>query len=245
MVDIHCHIIPQVDDGSNSFEETMKMAKQAERLGYTKIVATPHYIDTDVKFTADFIQDSVNKLNVEFEKNNIDIKMYPGNEIFFTNDMHTLLVDEKALKIGDTRYVLFEFPMFNSKPLNMKNEVYNLIASGYIPIIAHPERYIFTKDAYSDFMELIDMGALMQINLGSISGTYGKLAKKNVKKLLKKNMVHFIATDSHNSERVYDMFDKCMKKIRKIIGSEKLYFILGNGEKMLRDEEVEKFKIKR
>lgn len=245
MVDIHCHIIPLVDDGSKSFEETMNMARQAEKLGYDKIVATPHYIDTDVKVTASFIEDSIKKLNKEFKKNNIDIKMYAGNEVFFANDMYKLLVDKKALKIGNTRYVLFEFPMFNSKPLNMKDEVYNLIVSGYIPIIAHPERYIFTKEAYSDFIELIDMGALMQINLGSISGIYGKVAKSNVKKLLKKNMVHFIATDSHNSERIYSIYDKCMKKIRKIIGSEKLYLILGNGDKMLRDEDIEKFKIKR
>lgn len=242
MVDIHCHIIPSIDDGSKSFEETIKMAKKAESLGYDKIIATPHYIDSDVTYTLDFMLEAVESLNKELEKNNINVKVYNGNEIFFTNNVYGILANKKASTIGNTNYVLMEFPMYSPKPLNMKNEVYNLIASGYIPIIAHPERYSFVTKNYKDLYEIIEMGALMQVNIGSISGTYGKDAKKNIKRLLRKNMVHFIATDSHDSERIYSIYEKCLKKIRRIIGSKNLSYLLDNGDKILKNESIMRFK---
>ena len=245
MVDIHCHIIPIVDDGSKSFEETINMAKKAESLGYTKIVATPHYIQNDTQITSDIIKDAVQRINQEFEKRDIKVKVYSGNEVFFTNDMYELIEKNIALPIENTRYVLMEFPMYNVKPINMENEVRNLIVSGYIPIIAHPERYEFVTENYKDLIPLIELGALMQINLGSISGTYGKQAKNNVKKLLKKNMVHLIGTDSHNSKRIYDIFESCMNDIKKIIKEEKLNTIIKNSDKVLQDKDVIKFDIKK
>ncbi|MDO4282235.1 MAG: hypothetical protein Q4D02_01245 [Clostridia bacterium] len=244
MVDIHCHIIPLVDDGSKSFEETLKMAKKAESLGINHIVATPHYIERDTKISSAVIKDSVKRLNLELKKNGICVELYAGNEIFFTNGIANLMVETKALSINETKYVLFEFPMYNIKPLNMLNEVENLVYLGYIPIIAHPERYSFTKKSYKEFVRLIELGALLQINVGSISGTYGKYAKKNVKKLLKHDMVHLIATDSHDSTRIYDRYCECMKKIKKVIKEEKLNIILENSQRVLQGKSVQKFEVK-
>ena len=171
-------------------------------------------------------------------QNGIDIDIYQGNEVYFTPNIVELLQSGKVCTLNNSRYVLIEFPM-TGNIFNMEQVIYQIINSGYVPIIAHPERYEFVDKNMKKLLPLINEGALLQINAASIMGLYGSSAKKNVVKLLKNDMVHLIGTDAHDYKRVYDLYEKSMKKISKLVDEKKLNIILNeNSNCVLNNEYV-------
>lgn len=230
MIDMHCHIIPQVDDGSRSITQTFEMAKRASELGYTGIFATSHYIEHSNETNKKDLINSIDVINKMLKEKNINITLYQGNEAYFTPDLLELYKQDKICTLGNSRYILMEFPM-TGLAFNMEQVVFSLINYGYIPIIAHPERYEFVDKDYKKLIPLINEGALLQGNIGSIMGVYGNSAKKNLIKLLKKNMISFFGTDSHNEYKIYDVYDKAVKKLEKVVGKEKMYKLLEENPK--------------
>ena len=220
MIDIHCHIIPGVDDGSKDLNSSVRMAKEASKLGYTGIFATPHYISYDLETSKEDLEKRLIILNKVIKDNNIDIELYSGNEVYISSDIVEQIENDKVYTLGNSKYVLIELPMFG-KLNNVEAIIDELIYKGYIPIIAHPERYEFVSKDQQELIDLKNIGVLFQINIGSIAGVYGKEAQKRVVKLLKNNMVHFIATDSHNSKTVYSIHEKANKKIKQFLTKEK------------------------
>lgn len=239
MIDMHCHILNNIDDGSRSFSQSIEMAKKASDLGYTKIFATPHYIKDSLEPNKEDINLKIDELNKTLLKEGINLLIYVGNEVYFTDDVLEVISDKKIYTLGNSKYVLIEFPL-NGNIINLDNIMYSIIANGYIPIIAHPERYEFVKNDIESLKPLIEDGALLQINVASITGYYGKHAKKTVKKLLKNNMITFIGTDAHNENNIYDIYPKALKKIEKIIKKEKLDKILyTNPQYVLENKNIE------
>ena len=146
MIDIHNHILPNIDDGSKSFEESINILKQAYESGVTDIIVTPHFIlgssySSKVKDNETILKELKNKLKLE----NININLYLGNEIFVENNMLELLKSKSVTSLNKSRYVLFELPM-NNNFKGLKDLLFNLQVNGYIPVIAHPERYRFIKE---------------------------------------------------------------------------------------------------
>lgn len=225
MIDMHCHILSNIDDGAKSIEQSIEMARKAELLGYDKIFVTPHYIADSHETTPQNIKYKVDELNNLLKEKNINVSMYVGNEVYFVSEVLDIIKENKVCTLGNSKYVLIELPL-NGTVLNLENAIYSIIANGYIPIIAHPERYEFVNEDIEKIKPLIEDGALLQINIASIIGYYGRHAKKTVKKLLKSNMVSFIGTDAHNQNTIYDTYPKALKKIEKIIKKEKLDEIL-------------------
>lgn len=234
MIDIHCHILSGVDDGARSLETSIRMAKKAKRLGYTDIFATPHYIEFDLENEKKEITQRVKELNEILEDNGIAIKVHIGNEIYISSNIASRLEKKEICTLGDSKYVLIELPM-QGRVQNLIEIVKELISKEYIPILAHPERYEFVYKDYTLLYDLIDLGVLMQLNIGSIVGIYGRKAKNMAKKLLKNNMVHLMATDSHDSTSIYDMYDKAMRKITKIIPEKKYYEIMYMNPSEIKD----------
>ena len=240
MIDMHCHIIPYTDDGAVDNEASLEMGRHAQELGYTDIICTSHYIIHDIENDYTEYRENVEKLNKLFEENGINVKLHTGNEIFFTNGIVDLVKDKKVSSLNDTKYVLVEFPLFNNTlPLNAFDEFNALQDAGYTPILAHPERYDFVSKGVECLIPLVESGVLLQSNIGSINGKYGKNAQKNVKKMLKLNMVHFFGTDSHNTS-VYKMQEKALKKIKKTIKDEELIekIFVENPQKVLNNEKI-------
>ena len=240
MLDIHCHIVPYTDDGAVDINTSLEMARNAERLGYNGIFATSHYIIHDNEIENNSFVNNIKKLNEMFEIENINVKIYEGNEVFFTNDIVELIKEKKVCTLANLRYVLIELPLFNSIiPMNVYEEFNKLQDAGFVPILAHPERYDFVTKNFKSLVNLIESGVLLQSNIGSITGKYGKDAKKNVEKMLKNNMVHFFGTDSHNNT-VYDVYDKAIKKIKKAINDEDIYekIMYENPQRVLEDKEI-------
>lgn len=236
-VDIHSHILYGIDDGSKSLEESKEIIKQHIEMGFKDIVVTPHYIENSDYITNNEEKEKILKtLKKEFN----DINLYLGNEVFINNNIEELLNNNEISTINGSKYLLIELPLHN-KIKNATDIIYELRIKGIIPIIAHPERYEFVQKNPDSVDELIEEGAILQSNYGSIIGVYGEHAKKTMKKLLKKNVISVLATDIHfPNNKIYLNMDTIRKKLTKIISEEKLKELtILNPKKIINNEDID------
>lgn len=238
MLDIHSHILPGVDDGSNSMEESIEMAKIYLDNGINKLIATPHYIEGIENKCKDENQVVLEQLREELLKNGLDLDVYLGNEIYTTMDMISYLEEGKVSTLNDSKYILMEFPMFDI-PLYVENLIYELLLKGYVPIIAHPERNKNIIDDPNILYGFIEKGALAQLNLPSIQGKYGRSIKDTGEILLKHNMIHFVGTDAHSKNKRSPNVKSSLEMLKTLVDSEdyeKLTYL--NGLNVLNNRDV-------
>ncbi len=235
MIDIHSHLIPNVDDGSRSVEHTLECFREAKDAGFTDIILTSHYMTNNYETDPNELITWKNKLQ---EQIGSEVKLHSGMEIYICNELGELIKDKKILTLANSKYILVELPMLTS--INYFDYVrYHCETMGLKIIMAHPERYKMVQDNPNIVKEYIDKGCLMQCNFGSITGRYGKEAKKVVKHLLKKDLVHFMASDCHHKGGVYLDIPDIMKKLEKMVGKEKAYEITTlNQQKILNNEDI-------
>lgn len=225
MIDIHCHILPNVDDGSESLEESIAMAKIAESEGITKIVNTSH-CHFDFKYKkGNELKLELEKFNQALKEENINIEVLLGNELYYTSDLIERFNELDFFSMNNSKYILMEFSPINF-PKNIEDVIYEIKIRGYIPIIAHAERYKQVQEDVNIVLDCIKEGALIQVNSSSILGKNGEKAEDTSKKLLDNNMVHFVATDAHSSNRrrplIKDSYNYILKNYGKEV-SEKLF----------------------
>lgn len=237
MVDIHSHILNNIDDGSKSIEESIKILKEYEKINITDVVLTPHYIyEGNYQVDNKRKKGLFDKLNKKVKEENININLYLGNEIYANDNIIELLNDNKISSINNSKYLLIEFPIYveNKQSYNI---IHNIVLSGYIPIIAHPERYKYVQRNFNILNEYIKLGALLQINKDSLFGKYGKEAKKIAKKMIKKRLVTTIGTDIHSINRTIYSTDKLKRKIIRLSNIEYCNRIIEeNGVKIINNE---------
>lgn len=199
MIDIHSHIIPNVDDGSEGIAESLKMLRVAQNNDVAQIIATPHSygIDRITKDHGKHIRSEVEKLNDAAEKNGIPVKLYPGEEIIYEPDTVSGLKSGKYTTLCGSRYPLIEF-MPDEHTGEMILLVDSLVKEGYIPIIAHPERYDCIQYDTMNAYALKDHGALLQVNSQSIFGLFGRGSARAARHLIFGMAADFIASDSHS-----------------------------------------------
>lgn len=241
-IDIHSHILYGIDDGSKSIEESINIIKEHIKMGFTDIVVTPHYIENSKYETNNIDKENILKtLKQELKKQNININLYLGNEVFVNNNLEELLKKKEISTINNSKYLLIEFPM-NEKPKDINNIIYELKIKGIIPIIAHPERYDYVEKNPNLVLEWIEEGALLQSNYGSIIGVYGSGPQKTIKKLLKKDLIEFLATDIHYpNNKIYLNMDKIRKKLKKLITEERFIELTNtNPKKIIENKEISK-----
>lgn len=225
MIDIHCHILPNVDDGSESLEESIAMAKIAESEGITKIINTSH-CHFDFKYKkGNELKLELEKFNQALKEENINIEVLLGNELYYTSDLIERFDELDFFSMNNSKYILMEFSPINF-PKNIEDVIYEIKIRGYIPIIAHAERYKQVQEDVNIVLDCIKEGALIQVNASSILGKNGEKAEDTSKKLLDNNMVHFVATDAHSSNRrrplIKDSYNYILKNYGKEV-SEKLF----------------------
>ncbi len=237
MIDMHSHIIPSIDDGSNSVQETFNMINEAKKSGFTDIVCTSHFLLDYYEPTPQEIIFWKDKLQQVLEYKGVDVEIYPGMEIYISNKMDELIKENKILTLNQSRYILIELPL--STTVNYLDHILFMLQSLSIkPIIAHPERYKCVQDEPELVQEFIDKGALIQCNYGSILELYGKKAKQIIKLLLKEGQVDFLGSDCHKEKTIYPIIPHAVKKIKKIIGNEAFYKIsTENPKKVLNNQE--------
>ena len=221
MIDLHSHILPNIDDGSRSIEETFNLIKEAKNVGFDAIISTSHYMENYYETDTPEREVWVNAIYENLQAKNIDIRLYLGNEIYLSENIIKLLEEGKASTINDTSYVLFEMPL-NAEPLNLYDIVYQMLQCKLVPILAHPERYSFVQKDPELIYDLIQKGVLMQANYGSIIGQYGEKAKIIVKKFFENNMIHFLGSDVHRQNTIYPKIPQILVELNSLIGEEKL-----------------------
>ncbi|MBP3338883.1 MAG: hypothetical protein J6L69_05730 [Lachnospiraceae bacterium] len=217
--DIHCHIIPGVDDGSKDLAESIGMIEIAAKSGITDIILTPHYKPGRLEHSKERFFKELETLKKHVKDNGFDVNLYLGTELMFSEDCIELLENDKILSMNDSKHILVEFrPMDSAKYI--KDCLYKITCCGYTPVLAHVERYVSMIEAYDDIEEIINRGALIQVNASSVIGKIGGKVKKFIKMLMKYDMLHFIGTDAHDiKERTPDM-KKCADYIEKKFGKE-------------------------
>lgn len=232
MIDLHSHILPNLDDGSRSIEETFNLIKEAKEAGFEGVVLTTHYIEQYYETNATEREVWLKAILENVQAKNIGIDLYLGSEIYISENIIHLLEEGKASTINDTSYVLFEMPL-NAEPLNLYDIIYSLQQYKLVPILAHPERYSFVQKEPELIYDLIQKGVLMQANYGSIIGQYGNKAQIIVSKFFENNMIHFLGSDVHRQGTVYKNIPLILDEIQRIIGEEKLEEITTTNPKLV------------
>lgn len=207
MIDIHAHILPGFDDGSGDMETSIVMAEMAAGSGVTAIIATPHcnqrgmyenYVSRNLLMRMDDFRN-------EIKNENIDIQIGLGMEIFCTHEVPRLLKEKKLLTLNNSKYVLVEFG-FRMDAGRMQRMLFPILDAGYVPIVAHPERYYDLQDQPEIIADWMHEGIGMQINKGSLLGRFGRDARSFAHTMMRHGLVTCVASDAHGCEsRTPDM----------------------------------------
>ena len=240
-VDIHCHILPGVDDGSQSPEETKAMLEKAWDEGIQIMVATPHYHKQRGKNDIDLIKKQLLLTRKLAKEVHPKMQICLGMEIYYGEDVPELLKTGKAVSIRKSRYILVEFSPGDDFQYIL-NAVRKLQMSGHTVIIAHIERYNCLREDISNVEYLREMGAYLQVNAGSITGSYGRSVKKFLREVLKAHLVQLVGTDAHGPEKRSPKMQEAYKEVVKRCGEEYADQIFGqNDKKVLRNEEIDEY----
>ena len=236
MTDVHSHIMYGVDDGSKSIEESIILLDKLKSVGFDNVILTPHYIAGDVYVASN--KEKFEKFAVidkELKSRNIDINIYLGNEIFISNNIVRDINEERSCTLNGTKYLLFEIP-FHNQIINLSDIIYEIKLQGYVPILAHPERYSYFQKNYHLVDSFKEEGLLFQANFSSILGYYGNEAKKLLKYMLKHRYVDYLGTDIHRTSDLFvvEHFDKIEKKFYKVAGKDYYQEILFNNDNLIK-----------
>jgi len=240
MIDLHCHILPGLDDGAENLEEAVEMAGIAERDGIEKIVATPHFFRNNfVHEDLGIIEERCRELSSALEAKNIKVEILSVAEVLISHN----LIDEirknrSYLVLNQSSYMFVEFPsehVFSG----VKELFFELMSEGIMPIIAHPERNsVFARNP-SFLYELVQMGVLTQANSGSFSGIYGSKAEEAVFRFLELNLIHFIGSDGHNRRSLVPRLSEAVKRAEIVLGKkEAKALVKDNPKAVLEDREI-------
>lgn len=215
-VDIHSHLIYDVDDGAKSIEESIQLIKDLKNLGYTDIITSPHIMSDFYRNSKDNLLPKRDKIIKKIESESVNINFDVAAEYYLDDGFRSKLEDRNNLLLINNKYILVETSYMN-EPSNLNTIIFDILSSGLTPILAHPERYTYMYDSFEKYEALFERGVLFQINLNSLSGYYSKPAKDIVNKLIDKKMVHFSGTDCHGARHI-----EGLKKAIKTNGFEKL-----------------------
>ncbi|MCR5101162.1 MAG: hypothetical protein K6B41_07380 [Butyrivibrio sp.] len=216
-IDIHSHIMPGVDDGSPDMKTSLEMLKIAVSEGTENIILTPHHKPMHRNLTPEKMKAHRDNLQQAANDAGIKVRLFTGNEIYYSDETMDELEQGYICPLASSEYVLIEFHPTDSFA-NIRNAIYKVQFVGYIPVLAHVERYadIVEHSEYVD--ELIKMGCYIQENASSIMGKYGFGIKHFTRKLLKEGKVHFVATDAHDSQKRAPHLAECRKLVENKYG---------------------------
>jgi len=214
MIDIHCHILPGIDDGAPDIETSIRMFRIASDDGITHIVATPHFTHNE-RPTVEDIEQHVKLLREELEEKGIEVKLLGGADIRLSYELIEGIEKNNIPTINGSRYFLLELP--DLIPPNLDNLLFTASLNGLVPIITHPERNYSILSEPEKIESLRDAGALLQLTAMSVTGEFGSQIKKLSHMLLKKNYVDFIASDAHNINRRTPVLSKAYREVAEVL----------------------------
>jgi len=200
-VDMHSHILPGLDDGTETLEQALEIIADLKQKGYRKLIMTPHIMGDFFKNTPAAIFEKLNILKAAVKEKNWYIELECAAEYYLDEwFLEKIAAEQPLLTFGD-KYLLFETSYMN-EPLHFKEAVFKLKSAGYKPVLAHPERYTYLYGRFSELEKMYQTGILFQLNLNSLAGYYSGAAKQVAEKLVDRKMVHFVGTDAHHTRHL-------------------------------------------
>ncbi|OCA84618.1 tyrosine-protein phosphatase [Bacillus sp. FJAT-27986] len=237
MIDIHSHILPNLDDGAKSLEESLNMARLAVSNGIETIVATPHHKNGKYENEKDSILSLVKRLNEELKKNQIPLTVLPGQEVRVYGELLEDMERGSIQTVNDTSYLLIEFPS-NYVPRYANTLFFDLLQRGINPILVHPERNTAIVDNPNLLYDFVQKGVSAQITSGSIVGKFGKKIKKISLDLIEANLIHFVASDAHNVSSRQFWMNEALDELEKRFGVDQIYYFEENAELLINGQTI-------
>jgi protein-tyrosine phosphatase len=226
MIDLHCHIIPEVDDGPVRLEHALEMARAAVDDGIDTVVATPH--GTDIAgllagheiASQDYIAGRTAWLQDRLQEAGIPLEVFPGIEVHISPDVPAQITSRTVFGLNNTKYMLSELP-FEHYPQYIDDVLFNIQVKGFVPVLAHPERNSVLREKPERLLALVERGCLVQVTAASILGFFGNGIKQATAELLRSNLVHIISTDAHGVGRRDPVLSAAVAEAAKIVGQER------------------------
>jgi len=219
LFDLHCHIIPGIDDGSPDLQTSLKMARMSVADGVSVIACTPHILPGVYDNAGPDIRGRVQWLQFELDAAGINCRLVAGCDAHIAPDLVSKLKSGLALSINDSRYVLVE-PPHHFLPPNVDQLFFDLLAAGYVPILTHPERMSWAERNEDLLNRLIRSGTWMQVTAGSILGGFGQRAKCRAECMLREGRVHIVASDAHNATQRSPGMGQAFRALCDLVGLE-------------------------
>lgn len=220
MIDLHSHILPGADDGAQTLEDSLEMARKAISQGITHLMCTPHHNNGKYNNPADKIIQDVASLQAELDKRGLDLTLLEGQEVRLTEFLLTAIQRDEILFTDlDNTYLLIEFPT-NEVPIYAEQVFYQLLNRGQVPVIVHPERNAVFREEPNRLVSFLEMGTLTQLTAPSIVGIFGSDIQQTARQMLEHNMLYMVASDAHNLRHRTFLMKEAYKEIEKIGGKE-------------------------
>jgi len=236
LIDLHCHILPGLDDGARDREVSLAMARQEVAQGVTVVACTSHILPGLYHNSGPAIRQATNELQATLDQEGIPLTLVSGADIHMAPAFVAGLRSGQLLTIADSRYVLVE-PPHHTAPPQLEDFFFNLVVAGYVPILTHPERLSWVPSRYEIVKKLVRSGVWMQITAGSFAGAFGRNALYWAERMLDEGCAHLIASDAHDAERRPPNLAAGRELVAKRVGREEAdHLVLTRPMGILRDE---------
>lgn len=232
MIDIHSHILPGVDDGAQTMEDSIAMAREAVKEGIHTIIATPHNKNGKYENIKSSIISNVLQLNSLLQKENIPITILPGQENRIYGEIIEDMEINKILTLNHSQYLFIEFPS-SHVPRYTEQILYDLQLKNVTPIIVHPERNQELIEQPDKLYKLVNNGVLTQVTAASLAGYFGKKIKIYSQQLIEANLTHFIASDAHNTSTRGFKMGEALDFVESKFGVDMVYMFTENAELLI------------
>lgn len=219
MIDLHCHLLPGIDDGAKDLDASLAMARMAVADGITTTACTPHILPGVYNNTGDNITAAVARLHDALAQAGIPLRLVAGADVHVAPNLTAQLRDGRALTINRSRYLLLE-PPHHVLPPRMDDHIFGLQSAGFVPIITHPERLSWVEGNYELVRRLVYGGSLMQLTAGSLMGRFGRRPRYWAERMLDDGLCHLLATDAHNIAQRAPILSEARDLVARRLGEE-------------------------
>ncbi|PTX53727.1 protein-tyrosine phosphatase [Melghirimyces profundicolus] len=236
MIDLHCHILPEIDDGAQTVDEALQMAWHAARDGITDMICTPHSYDGMYRNPLEDVLRDVHRFQDLLKKRRIPLRVHPGTEIHIHPDLVDHVMNFQALTCNQTHYVLVELPAHHI-PTYTDDVLYEMKGNGLVPVIAHPERNVVLHENPEILAEWIEKGAIAQLTAGCLTGEKGERLRAVAEDMIQNHLVHVIATDAHNMTKRRPELREAYDRISQRFSFEEAKRFMYNSHAVLKGKE--------
>ncbi|MEW5806656.1 MAG: CpsB/CapC family capsule biosynthesis tyrosine phosphatase [Acidobacteriota bacterium] len=229
VIDIHCHILPGLDDGIETMEDAIKACRIARKDGISGLVATPHFREGFFYATPTVIMESISLLKEAIAREGIDLDIFPGSEVHITDNIPGKIKDGSIITMNMTgRYLLLELP-YQQYPVEFEKVIFSLKLAGITPILSHPERVKYFNDDIRRVAQAVELGSFVQITSSSIMGHFGEEVRDFSRECAARGLVHIIASDSHDTRSRAPELMEAYHAMATIVGEEDAFRMISDN----------------